>query len=175
MNLNNLSPYIPYAFALFVAIPFLVMLRQFVHYYIQAKEREINAMGRMTGQENRIHAFERMTLFLDRINPKQLVVKFDKDLAIHEFIFLTEKSIQEEFEYNSTQQLYISSINWQNVVTTKNRLIGLLHSTYEGLGENANLEDFKTVFRLNYANEEDFVTQTIDEIKKELLLLNFNK
>ena len=28
---------------------------------------------------------------------------------------------QEEFEYNSTQQLYISSINWQNVVTTKNK------------------------------------------------------
>lgn len=174
MNLSSLTPYIPYAFALLIATPFLVLLRQFVYYYINAKEKELKTSGLMMGQESRVQAFERMTLFLDRIKPSNLVAKFDKELAIHEFIYLTERSIQEEFDYNSTQQLYISSVNWQNIVTTKMRLTDLLHSTYEGLGEKANLQDYKTVFLMNYTNEGDFVSNTIDEIKKELLLLNFN-
>ncbi len=42
-----------------------------------------------------------MTLFLDRLKPSNLIQKFDRELAVHEFIFLTEKTINEEFEYNS--------------------------------------------------------------------------
>lgn len=174
MNFTSLLPYIPYVFALLIALPFLVLLRQFVQYYINTKEKELKTAGLIAGQSSRMQSFERMILFLDRIKPAQLITKFDKNLAIHEFIFLTEKSIQEEFGYNSTQQLYISSINWQNIVASKNKLISLLHSTYEGLGSNANLDDYKTVFMMNYANEGDFINQTIDEIKKELILLNFN-
>ncbi|MBS1550034.1 MAG: hypothetical protein JSS94_09280 [Bacteroidetes bacterium] len=174
MSLHSLTPYIPYAFALLVATPFLVLLRQFVHYYINAKERELKSAGMLVGQESRVQAFERMTLFLERIKPSHLVQKFNKELAIHEFIFLTEKSIQEEFEYNSTQQLYISSVNWQNIIAAKNKVVSLLHSTYEGLGAEANLDDFKTVFLMNYSQEGDGVGNTIDEIRKELLLLNFN-
>jgi hypothetical protein len=157
-----------------VAVPFLVLLRQFVHYYINAKEKELKTAGLVAGQSSRIHSFERMTLFLERIKPTNLVAKFDKNLAIHEFVFLTEKGIQEEFDYNSTQQLYISSVNWQNIIAAKNKIISLLHSTYEGLGSNANLDDYKTVFLMNCNNEGDFINQTIEEIKKELLILNFN-
>ena len=174
MNFNSLIPYLPYAFALLVAAPFLVLLRRFVHYYINAKERELKSAGMLAGQESRAQAFERMTLFLERIKPNQCILKFDKDLAVHEFIFLTEKSIKEELEYNTTQQLYISSINWQNITQTKNKLIELLHSTYQGLGSQATLDDYKTLFLMNYANEGDFVSQTIDELKKELILINFN-
>ncbi|WP_187478176.1 hypothetical protein [Amniculibacterium sp. G2-70] len=174
MNFSSLTPYLPYIFAVVVATPFLVLLRQFVYYYINAKERELKSLGMSVGQESRLQAFERMTLFLDRMKPSQLISKFDKNLAIHEFIYLTERSIQEEFDYNSTQQLYISTVNWQNIVTSKNRLVALLHSTYEGLGNQANLDDYKTVFMMNYTQEGDFVSQTIDEIKKELLIINFN-
>ena len=63
MNLSSLTPYIPYAFALLIATPFLVLLRQFVYYYINAKEKELKTSGLMMGQESRVQAFERMTLF----------------------------------------------------------------------------------------------------------------
>jgi len=49
----------------------------------------------------------------------------------------------------------------------------MLRNTHEGLGAHANLEDFKSLFLLNYLNEGDFISETIDELKKELLILNY--
>lgn len=172
--MENYSEYLPYAFALILAIPFLVLLRQFVHTYTTLKERELKSLGIKEGNDLRFHAFERMTLFLERLKPSNLINRFDKNLAPHEFLYLTEKSIQEEFEYNTSQQIYISSINWKNIVNTKDEVLALLRSTHEGLGNNANLEDFKSLFLLNYMNEGDFISETIDELKKELLILNYN-
>lgn len=173
--MTNFSDYLPYAVAIIIAIPFLVLLRQFVYTYISLKKQELNALGIKAGNDLRFQAFERMTLFLERIKPQTLVTRFDEKLAPHEFIFLTEKSIQEEFDYNASLQIYISKVNWQNIVFTKNQILKILKSTYEGLGSNANLEDFKTLFMMNYINEGDFVTENIEELKKEILILNYNK
>ncbi len=170
----TISEYLPYAFALIIAIPFLVLLRQFVYAYITKKDKELKILGYTAANDNRIGAFERMTLFLERIKPSNLVTKFDKKLEPHEFVFLTEKSIQEEFDYNSSQQLYISKTNWQNLVTSKNRLISLLHTTYELTSSNSNLDDFKTIFLMNYMNEGDYIAENIEELRKELLIINFN-
>ncbi|MGC4129397.1 MAG: hypothetical protein QM564_07510 [Bergeyella sp.] len=172
--MSDLSNLLPYAVAILIAIPFLVLFRQFVYTYISLKERELRTLGIKEGNDLRFQAFERMTLFLERIKPSNLVSRFDKSLEPHEFLFLTEKNIQEELEYNNSQQIYISSVNWTNIISTKEKLIKILHSTYEGLGANADLEDFKSVFLLNYINEGDFISETIDELKKELLILNYN-
>ncbi|MDR2204686.1 MAG: hypothetical protein LBE36_00765 [Flavobacteriaceae bacterium] len=167
----SLSDYLPYAFALVIAIPFLVLLRQFVYTYISLKEKEMKFFGIKESMDLRFQAFERMTLFLERMKPSNLVGKFDKNLSPHEFIFLAEKNIQEEFEYNASLQIYISKANWLNIVNNKDKIIRLLHSTYENLKSNANLQDFKTVFLMNYMNEGDYFSGTIDELKREMLLL----
>jgi len=169
----NISDYLPYAVAIIIAIPFLVLLRQFVHTFTTLKEKELKTLAIKEGNDLRFQAFERMTLFLERMKPVNLVARFDKTLAPHEFLYLTEKSIQEEFEYNAAQQVYISSINWKNILIAKDQILALLRSTHEGLGDQANLEDFKSLFLLNYVNEGDFITETIDELKKELLILNY--
>ena len=172
--MENFSNYLPYAFAIIIAIPFLVLLRQFVYTYISLKKQEMKVLGIKAGNDLRFQAFERLTLFLERIKPANLITRFDKNLAPHEFVFLTEKSIQEEFDYNASMQIYISNVNWQNVTFAKEKMIKLLHSTYEGLGSKANLEDFKTIFMMNYVGEGDFVSNNIEELKKEILILNFN-
>ncbi len=171
--MNQILHFLPYAIAIMIAIPFLVLLRQFVHTYVELKERELNALGVKAGNEMRFQAFERMTVFLERIKPSYLISRFDKSLEKHEFLYLTDKIIQEEFDYNISQQMFISSVNWHNIVNSKERMIKLLHSTYEGLGQNVSLEDYKSVLLLNYINEGDFITETLEELKKELLILNF--
>lgn len=171
--MTSYSDYLPYAFALVLAIPFLVLLRQFVTVYTNLKERELKMLAIKEGNDLRFQSFERMTLFLERIKPVNLVARFDKTLAPHEFLFLTEKSIHEEFEYNTAQQVYMSSVNWKNIVSAKEQILNMLRSTHEGLGAHANLEDFKSLFLLNYLNEGDFISETIDELKKELLILNY--
>ncbi|WP_292008154.1 hypothetical protein [Chryseobacterium sp.] len=169
--MSSLSGYLPYAFALIIAIPFLVLLRQFVYSYINLKNQELKLLTVKSNSENKTHSYERMTLFLERIKPSHLIQKFDSGLAVHEFIFLTEKTINEEFEYNSSQQLFITKNSWQNIVDSKNGVISLLHQTYEGLNNNPNLEEFKTVFIMNYMNGEDYIAATIEDLRREILII----
>jgi len=109
-----------------------------------------------------------MTLFLERLKPSNLVMKFDKNLQPHEFVFLTEKNIIEEFEYNASQQLYISKSSWQDIITSKNNILQSLRKTYEEMNENSKLEDFKTVFLMSYLNSEDYISDTIENLRQEL-------
>ena len=163
--------YLPYITALLVVIPVLVLFRQFAFRMIELKEKELKLLSVKSGGENKLQAYERMTLFLERIKPANLVAKFDRDLKPHEFIFLVEKSVSEEFDYNSSMQLYISKVSWQNITSAKNQIIQLAHKTYEGLNNETSLEDFKTVFLMNYLNGEDFIAETIDDLRKEAFVL----
>jgi len=169
--MTSFSGYLPYAFALIIAIPFLVLLRQFVHSYITLKNQELKLLTVKSGSENKTHAYERMTLFMERIKPSNLIQKFDRDLAVHEFIFLTEKAITEEFEYNASQQLYLTKNAWQNITDSKTAVIALLHKTYEDLNNNPSLEEFKTVFIMNYINGEDYIAATMEDLRREILIL----
>ena len=166
------SPYFPYAFALLLALPFLIYMRQFVYTSIKLKKQQINLMTVKGQSEQRIHAYERITLFLERLKPANLVSKFDESLATHEYLFLLEKTINEEFEYNASQQLYLTKNSWNKVVNCKNNILHLLHKTYENLSNESTLQDFKTVFLMNYMNEQDYISASIEDLRKENLIVN---
>ncbi|WP_404985952.1 hypothetical protein ACI513_02245 [Chryseobacterium sp. M5] len=169
--MTDFSDYLPYAAALVIAIPFLVLLRQFVYSYINLKNQEIKLLSVKSNSENKTHSYERMTLFLERIKPANLILKFDKELTAHEFVFLTEKTINEEFDYNASQQLYLTKNSWQNIVDSKNAIIDLLHKTYESLNNNPNLNEYKTVFIMNYMNDNDYIGETIEDLRREILII----
>ncbi|WP_028122647.1 DUF7935 family protein [Epilithonimonas tenax] len=162
------SEYFPYTVAVIIALPFLVFAKQFVNGFIKLKKQEINFLASKSNSEIKLQALERMTLFLERLKPSNLVMKFDKNLQPHEFVYLTEKNITEEFEYNASQQLYISKSSWQDIMTCKNNMLQSLRKTYEELNENSKLEDFKTVFLMSYLNSEDYIADTIENLRKEL-------
>jgi hypothetical protein len=120
----------------------------------------------------RIYAYERITLFLERIKPANLVTKFDESLATHEYLFLIEKMINEEFDYNTSQQLYLTKNSWNKVVNCKSNMLHLLHKTYENLSNNSSLQDYKTVLLMNYMNGEDYISSCIEDLRKENLIIN---
>ena len=96
------------------------------------------------------------------------MAQFDRDLKPEEFLFLLEKSITEEFGYNASQQLYISKTTWDNIISAKNDILQLLHKTYDQLSENVNLQDFKTIFLMNYLNGNDYISETIQDLRAEV-------
>ena len=166
------SPYFPYAFALIIAIPFFVFAKQFVDNFIELKTKELKLLSLKSNSENKMQAYERMTLFLERLKPSNLVMKFDQNLKPNEFIFLVEKNIQEEFDYNASQQIYLRQATWNNVVTSKNNVIQLLHKTYEEVQNLKDLQDFKTVFLMKYVEDSDFISDTINDMRRDIALLN---
>ncbi|QDP84075.1 hypothetical protein FNJ88_00345 [Chryseobacterium sp. SNU WT5] len=166
------TAYFPYFFAVLLAIPFLILLRQFVFTYIKLKENEIKLLTIKGQSEHRVQAYERITLFLERLKPANLVTKFDGSLAAHEYLFLVEKTINEEFDYNASQQLYLTKNSWNKVVNSKNNVVHLMHKTYENLSSESTLQDFKTVFLMNYMNEDDYISSCIEDLRKENLIVN---
>lgn len=75
----------------------------------------------------RLQAYERMTLFMERINPSQLMVRIhpvsdDKK----EYMNFVIAQIEQEFEHNLAQQIYISDECWSIIVTAKNATIQLI-------------------------------------------------
>lgn len=162
------SDYLPYAVAIIIAIPFLVFAKQFVNGFLSLKKKELQLLSVKSNNEIKLQAYERMTLFLERLKPSNLVMKFDKTLQPHEFLYLMEKSINDEFEYNASQQLYIDKNSWENIISCKNNVVQLARTTYEKLSNDASLEDFKTVLLMNYLNSEDYITDSISELRNDV-------
>jgi len=75
----------------------------------------------------RLQAYERMTLFMERINPSQLLVRItpisdDKN----EYANYVIAQVEQEFEHNLTQQIYITDECWSIITTAKNATIQII-------------------------------------------------
>jgi hypothetical protein len=82
----------------------------------------------------RLQAYERMTLFMERINPSKLLLRVtptgeDKNLYVHKLI----QSIEQEFEHNTAQQIYMSEKCWSIIITSKNATTQIIKKTAEDL------------------------------------------
>jgi len=80
----------------------------------------------------KLQAFERMTLYLERINPSKLLIRVpsinnDKNAYAISLI----NTIEQEFEHNLTQQIYISEKCWSIIIASKNTTIQLINKTSE--------------------------------------------
>src|SRR5699024_2371396 len=76
---------------------------------------------------NRLQALERMTLYLERINPERLLVRVKPDSS-DKFVYETKLigAIEDEFEHNLVQQIYMSTKCWDAIQATKNATISLI-------------------------------------------------
>ncbi len=75
----------------------------------------------------RLQAYERMTLFLERINPSQLLVRItpisDNKNDYQNFVIA---QIEQEYEHNLAQQIYVSEECWSTITTAKNATIQMI-------------------------------------------------
>lgn len=75
----------------------------------------------------RLQAYERMSLYLERINPTKLLIRtapISPDKNDYENLIIGH--IEQEFEHNLTQQIYMSDECWTIIVTAKNATIQMI-------------------------------------------------
>ncbi len=115
-------------------LPTLIMgfvLYHFIELYsVNEKSKRNNLLQKQSKSDIlffRLQAYERMTLFLERINPSQLLVRIspisdDKN----DYANFVIAQIEQEYEHNLAQQIYISDECWSTITTTKNATIQLI-------------------------------------------------
>lgn len=75
----------------------------------------------------RLQAYERMALFLERITPSKLLTRVNPNSSNKEdYESLLVASIQQEFEHNLSQQIYLSDDCWTVIIAAKNATIQLI-------------------------------------------------
>ncbi len=75
----------------------------------------------------RLQAYERMALFLERITPTKLLVRVNPTSSNKEdYESLLVASIQQEFEHNLSQQIYVTDECWNIITAAKNATIQLI-------------------------------------------------
>ncbi|MFI0428965.1 hypothetical protein [Mariniflexile sp. HMF6888] len=75
----------------------------------------------------RLQAYERMVLFLERMTPSNLLIRIpptSSDKEAYEALII--QNIEQEFEHNLSQQIYISERCWNIINAAKNATIQLI-------------------------------------------------
>ena len=120
----------------------------------------------------RLQAYERMSLFLERISPGNLVSRLgNQPYTAKEFQALMVREIREEFNHNLSQQVYMSHNLWQSIKNTLEQYIGLINTTAASLPEDAKGLDlarqlFEKIGETNFVAIDENLIQLKSEIQK---------
>ena len=102
----------------------------------------------------RLQAYERMAMFLERIEPNQLIQRVNnQELTSEQFKTIMLTSIRAEFEHNLSQQIYISSGVWDLIVQAKEETIQLINLCAGKLDDKAMSIDLATSILEKVANQ----------------------
>lgn len=76
----------------------------------------------------RLQAFERLSLLMERVHPRQLIPKiYNSGMTVSVLQHLLTSSIRTEFEHNLSQQVYVSKEVWQSVRHAIEQEISMIH------------------------------------------------
>ena len=93
----------------------------------------------------RLQAYERLILLCERIDFADLVLRLKTPgTSARELQSALLIAVQQEFEHNLTQQLYISPELWQVLLAAKGKTMDLLVVAGESMDENASSEEYTT-------------------------------
>lgn len=120
----------------------------------------------------RLQAYERLTLFLERIDPGPLLLRVHKSHmgsgTLHRELVAT---IREEFEHNVAQQIFVSDRSWSKVRQAKDETIRLMNMSYQQSGESPAATDlsrqvFENVSKLSLTPSQEALLVLREEVRK---------
>lgn len=86
----------------------------------------------------RLQAYERMVLFVERINPANMLIRLQAgSYTAAELHALVINEVRNEYQHNITQQIYVSLRTWGIVKQLKNDTIAIISNAAKALPENA--------------------------------------
>lgn len=161
----------------FSAPALIVFLTVFVMLSKQAQKEErlrIFELKKKHSKESlpiRLQAYERITLFMYRIAPENLLPRTQNaSLNVKDYSTVLLQTIKSEFEHNITQQVYISTSTWAAIVKYKEDLGNLIREKATEI--NPNEPSFKLVESIltSLMDDPEIIEQQVvmSKIKREV-------
>ncbi|MEQ6124111.1 hypothetical protein AAON49_07935 [Pseudotenacibaculum sp. MALMAid0570] len=130
------------------------------------KKLELLAEKKKESLPIKLQAYERMLLFCERINPVKLLLRV-KPIGDNKeaYLQLLMGNIDQEFEHNMVQQLYITDECWNVIIASKSAMINTLRLVAD-TSDSAN--DFREKVLLEYSKKEPQTNTAVAFLKKEV-------
>ncbi|TKC04784.1 hypothetical protein FA048_19070 [Pedobacter polaris] len=146
------------------------LIRNDIQNYFRFKSLEANKDSRTSLFPLRLQAHERLIVFVDRINPSNLLVRLHQQgISPAALQALVLNEIKSEYQHNITQQLYVDAASWNVVRKLKDDTVAMVNNVVQGLPETATGVDLsKKVLQHMSTVEENPYELTINLLKKEV-------
>jgi hypothetical protein len=118
----------------------------------------------------RLQAYERMALFLERISPKNLILRLsDPSLTSAQFQHVMVREIRDEYNHNLSQQVYMSDDSWELIKNAMEEVIAIINNAASELDPEAKSVELNKKI-MNHLIEKDLdpVNYSLKFIKDEV-------
>jgi DNA primase len=147
-----------------------LLVRTFIHKELELRKLEVRSRAIETVLPNRLQAYERMVLFLERMSPQNLLVRLSSSgMPAREFHQLLLSEIRNEYNHNVSQQVYISQEVWELIKNAKEDLIVSINDAASEMNlESTSLDLSKKIFEKSINKQVDPLGHALIELKKEI-------
>lgn len=161
--------------SLIVAVlAFLLAIASFLKSSVTKKEEPAKG-GLQNAAQLQLQAYERLVLLAERIALPNLISRLNQPgISAFEMKMLLTENIKHEFEYNSTQQLYVTPVSWDSIRNLKEQNIMIVNQVAGALPPTASAGDLnKKLLELMLSQPNgalhEMVLQTLNFEAKKLM------
>ena len=157
--------------SLIVAITAFVLAKYFVENDQKKRLLELKFHSKELVTPVRLQAYERMAMFLERIDPNQLLFRVSNpELTAYQMQTILLATIRSEYEHNLSQQVYISPEAWEGIRNAKEKVVNVINLAAGHLGEGAMSTDLAGAV-LEAVADESPTSAAMERLKKDVALL----
>ncbi len=134
--------------ALIVFLTVFFMLRYYFRFEEKSKSLEYKAGHRNITLPLRLQAYERLAVLCERISLPNLILRIRTgSMTASDLQIALQVAMQQEFEHNVAQQIYVSPELWQIINLAKNDSINMINHVAKEMPPNASgLEYSRKIF-----------------------------
>lgn len=159
--------------ALVVFATVFYLMKHFLANQYQTRVLEYKQNQQSTTIPLRLQAYERLSLFCERISIPSLVLRVrGEGMTASELRLAMMVAVQKEFEHNITQQVYVSDNLWKIVKIARDDVVNVINVVYHDVDPQADARVFsQQLFQFIQDREALPLDKALVAIKKEAGLL----
>ncbi|MFA7686476.1 MAG: hypothetical protein WCY25_01280 [Moheibacter sp.] len=120
-----------------------LLIEKFLQNDRYRREIEVRKINTSQIVPQRLGAYERMALFLERIKPTGLARRISPQSTAKNYETLIIQTVQGEWEHNLSQQIYVNPDTWKLIYSAKNATQNFIRQCAHEVGEEATAEQLQ--------------------------------
>ncbi len=151
--------------SLIILICMYQIINKFLKNDAQRRQLEVYKNTSETTLRLRLQAYERLSMFLERIHPRLLVNRsYQTGMNVREFQLALTQGIQVEFDHNLSQQIYVSQKLWNAIHGVKEQTQGMINNIASQLNPEHSAKELHKMIIEQMMTQDELPTVTVLEI-----------